>query len=93
MRDGRFENENIVVTIKVSQTVHGFRRGLQELDEEPVERYHQAEGRRERHISYVMERVAMLWPEEQISQAAQFYNQDIKKIEEQIAQSRKKKKG
>ena len=40
-----------------------------------------------------MERVAMLWPEEQISQAAQFYNQDIKKIEEQIAQSRKKKKG
>ena len=37
MRDGRFENENIVVTIKVSQTVHGFRRGLQELDEEPVE--------------------------------------------------------
>ena len=27
-----------------------------------------------------------------ISQAAQFYNQDIKKIEEQIAQSRKKKK-
>ncbi len=31
-------------------------------------------------------------PEEGISQAAQFYNHDIKKIEEQIAQSCKKKK-
>ena len=37
--------------------------------------------------------VQEIQPEEQISQAAQFYNQDIKKIEEQIAQSRKKKKG
>ena len=31
-------------------------------------------------------------PEEGISQAAQFYNEDIRKIEQQIAQSRKKKK-
>ena len=37
--------------------------------------------------------VQEIQPEEQISQAAQFYNQDIKKIEEQIAQSRRKKKG
>ena len=37
--------------------------------------------------------VQEIQPEEQISEAAQFYNQDIKKIEEQIAQSRKKKKG
>lgn len=35
--------------------------------------------------------VQEIQPEEQISQAAQFYNQDIKKIEEQIAQSRRKK--
>ena len=31
-------------------------------------------------------------PEEGISQAAQFYNEDIRKIEQQIAQSQKKKK-
>ena len=43
-------------------------------------------------ITYI-NAVQEIQPEEQISQAAQFYNQDIKKIEEQIAQSRKKKKG
>ena len=43
-------------------------------------------------ITYI-NAVQEILPEEQISQAAQFYNQDIKKIEEQIAQSRKKKKG
>ena len=31
-------------------------------------------------------------PEEGISLAAQFYNEDFRKIEQQIAQSRKKKK-
>ena len=43
-------------------------------------------------ITYI-NAVQEIQPEEQISQAAQFYNQDIKKIEEQIAQSRRKKKG
>jgi uncharacterized small protein (DUF1192 family) len=43
-------------------------------------------------ITYI-NAVQEIQPEEQISQAAQFYNQDIKKIEEQIAQSRQKKKG
>ncbi len=33
---------------RVSQAVYGVRRGLQEFDEEPVERHHQAEGRRAR---------------------------------------------
>lgn len=42
-------------------------------------------------ITYI-NAVQEIQPEEQISQAAQFYNQDIKKIEEQIAQSRRKKK-
>ena len=36
--------------------------------------------------------VQELQPEEAISQAAQFYNEDIRKIELQIAQSRRKKK-
>ena len=36
--------------------------------------------------------VQEIQPEEQISQAAQYYNEDIRKIEQQIAQSRKKKK-
>ena len=36
--------------------------------------------------------VQEIQPEEGISQAAQFYNEDIRKIEQQIAQSRKKKK-
>jgi uncharacterized small protein (DUF1192 family) len=43
-------------------------------------------------ITYI-NAIQEIQPEEQISQAAQFYNQDIKKIEEQIAQSRRKKKG
>ena len=43
-------------------------------------------------ITYI-NAVQEIQPEEQISQAAQFYNQDIKKIEEQFAQSRRKKKG
>ena len=37
--------------------------------------------------------VQELQPEEGISQAAQYYNEDIRKIELQIAQSRRKKKG
>ena len=37
--------------------------------------------------------VQELQPEESISQAAQYYNEDIRKIELQIAQSRRKKKG
>lgn len=37
--------------------------------------------------------VQELQPEEQISQAAQFYNEDIRKIDQQIAQCRRKKKG
>ena len=43
-------------------------------------------------ITYI-NAVQEIQPEESISQAAQYYNADIKKIEEQIAQSRKKKKG
>ena len=42
-------------------------------------------------ITYI-NAVQEIQPEEQISQAAQFYNQDIKKIDEQIAQSCRKKK-
>ena len=37
--------------------------------------------------------VQEIQPEEGISQAAQYYNEDIRKIELQIAQSRRKKKG
>ena len=37
--------------------------------------------------------VQEIQPEEVISQAAQYYNEDIRKIELQIAQSRRKKKG
>ena len=36
--------------------------------------------------------VQEIQPEESISQAAQYYNEDIRKIELQIAQSRRKKK-
>jgi len=36
--------------------------------------------------------VEEIQPEEGISQGAQFYNEDIRKIEQQIAQRRKKKK-
>ena len=37
--------------------------------------------------------VQEIQPEEGISQAAQYYNEDIRKIDLQIAQSRRKKKG
>ena len=37
--------------------------------------------------------VQEIQPEEGISQAAQYFNEDIRKIELQIAQSRRKKKG
>ena len=43
-------------------------------------------------ITY-MNAVQEIQPEEGISQAAQYYNEDIRKIELQIAQSRRKKKG
>lgn len=42
-------------------------------------------------ITYI-NAVQEIQPEEGISQAAQYYNADIKKIEEQIAQSKRKKK-
>lgn len=43
-------------------------------------------------ITYI-NAVQEIQPEDGISQAAQFYNEDIRKIELQIAQSRRKKKG